>query len=66
MAERWSELRRQLNELHVLLQSKPESEKCGYFLSPRSILNAYREADISFDKAAMELERWKAETEGGA
>jgi len=50
----------ELNSLHKELQElKKEHPECtiGYVLSPGGILNAYREGDISFDKAVELLSR---------
>jgi len=57
MSIEWEEKREQLNKLHQELQHKPESEKKGYSLHPGGILNAYREADISFGEAEDALQR---------
>jgi hypothetical protein len=57
MSNEWEEKRKQLNELHQELQKKPDSEKRGYSLSPGAILNAYREADISYAEAVDALQR---------
>lgn len=48
-------LRDKLNETHKELQSMPEQYKLGYYHSVPSVLNAYREADISFDDACKIL-----------
>lgn len=47
----YQQLRNKLNEIHKELQAAPTEFKQGYWHSVGSILNAYREADISFDKA---------------
>ncbi len=52
---RWQDLAEKLNKIHAELQGKPDSEKCGYRYSVPSILNAYREADISFEDACKLL-----------
>lgn len=57
MSNEWEEKRRKLNVLHAELRHKPESEKMGYSLSPGGILNAHREADISFGEAEDALQR---------
>ena len=49
-------VRKKLNVLHKILQEAPDEEKLGYQLSVASILNAYREGDISFVKAYELLE----------
>jgi len=50
---------KEVNALVERLQQKPDSKKDGYSYNPGSILNAYREGDLTFDKAVKELERWK-------
>jgi len=57
MSNEWEDKRQKLNELFKELQQKPDSEKMGYSLSPGGILNAYREADISFEEAKDALQR---------
>lgn len=57
MSKEWEEKVEQLNKLHKELQQKPPSEKKGYSLHPGGILNAYREGDLSFDEAILELQR---------
>lgn len=57
MSNKWEEKREELNKLHAELQQKPDSEKRGYSLCPGGILNAYREADISFNEAIDALQR---------
>jgi hypothetical protein len=57
VANEWEEKRSLINELHRQLQEKPDSEKQGYSLHPGGILNAYREADISFQEALDALQR---------
>ena len=46
-----------LNQLHKELQAKPDRFKIGYLRIPSSILNAYREGDLSFNEACSELNR---------
>lgn len=57
MANEWEEKRSLINELHRQLSEKPESEKKGYALHPGGILNAYREADVTFKEALDALQR---------
>jgi hypothetical protein len=54
----WKQMRNQLNELHKKLQQKPDSEKMGYAVCPGGILNAYREADITFKQTVKAIEEW--------
>ena len=44
--------------LHQRLEEKPDSEKMGYACCPGGILNAYREADITFKQAVKAIEEW--------
>jgi len=57
MSKEWEEKVEQLNKLHTELQQKPDSEKKGYSLHPGGILNAFREGDLSFREAILELQR---------
>lgn len=57
MSKEWEEKIEQLNKLHTEVQQKPDSEKKGYSLHPGGILNAYREGDLSFKEAILELQR---------
>lgn len=52
----WQEKREQLNKLHKELLLKPKEEKMGFSISPGGILNAYREADVSFKHAVESLD----------
>lgn len=54
----WEEKRGKLNELHRELEMKPEIAKKGFNADPGSILNAYREADISFTEAIYHLDKY--------
>jgi len=54
----WEQMRNELNELHQRLEQKPDSEKIGYACCPGGILNAYREADITFAQAVKAIEEW--------
>lgn len=54
----WKALVNAVNELHVLVQHKPRSERSGFQLSPGGILNAYREGDLTFKQAVKHLENW--------
>lgn len=56
MSNIWEEKRAQLNKLHEELQLKPEKEKMGFSITPGGILNAYREADVSFKHATESLD----------
>lgn len=53
---KWEAMRTEINDLHKNLAQNPDSEKMGFSLSPGGILNAYRECDISFDRAVELLE----------
>jgi hypothetical protein len=56
--ERWRQLRDAVNMLHVILQGQPPECKIGFNeLSVGSILNAYREGDISHVDAVYVIER---------
>lgn len=52
----WSELISQLNALRKRLDAKPRELRVGYALHPGSLLNAYREGDLSFDEACDVLD----------
>jgi hypothetical protein len=54
----WNSMLNELNELHTRLEQKPDSEKMGYACCPGGILNAYREADITFAQAVKAIEDW--------
>lgn len=53
----WGQMEKEVAALIARLRRKPQ--KLGYQCSPGGILNAYREGDITFNKAVKELERWK-------
>lgn len=53
----WEQMTKEVAALIARLRRKPN--KLGYQCHPGSILNAYREGDITFNKAVKELERWK-------
>ena len=53
----WEQMRQELNRIHERLLQKPDSEKLAYQLSFGSILNAYREGDISFAEAIDQLDK---------
>lgn len=55
----WDQMIKEVNFLIKRLQQKPDSEKAGHSPNPGSILNAYREGDLTFNEAVEELERWK-------
>lgn len=57
--EDWEALVTAVNELHSIIQRKPKRFRRALQLTPDGILNAYREGDISFDKAVHELNEWK-------
>ena len=54
----WKQMRNQLNELHEKLSQKPENEKMGFAFCPGGVLNAYREGDITFERAVEVLNEW--------
>lgn len=56
--EMWDSMRKELNELHERLKGKPDGEKMGYAGCPGGVLNAYREADITFEQAVKAIEEW--------
>src|SRR4029077_8009283 len=51
----WADLVAQLNALRKRLDQKPEKWRMAYSLHPVSLLNAYREGDLSFDEACTIL-----------
>lgn len=51
----WTNLVSEANKIRKELDGKPEELKIGYWLSPGSILNAYREGDLTFNEAVKEL-----------
>ena len=53
----WEQMEKEVAALIARLRRKPQ--KLGYQCSPGGILNAYREGDITINKAVKELERWK-------
>ncbi len=55
----WSGLTEAVNTLHEKLQRKPKHLRIGHASNPSSILNAYREGDLTFKEAVKALENWK-------
>ncbi|TAL49269.1 hypothetical protein EPN83_01890 [Patescibacteria group bacterium] len=55
----WEKVVEQVNAGIKKLQRKPKSLKKGFTLHPGSILNAYREGDLTFRQAVRALDRWK-------
>ena len=54
----WSKMSKEVRALITRLRRRPQ--KLGFIqCSPGGILNAYREGDITFNRAVKELERWK-------
>lgn len=51
--QQWLHLVAKLNTIHAQLQHKPSHLKCGHRQEIGSILNAYREGDLSFDEAKL-------------
>lgn len=56
----WSVIIAEANCLRALLDSKPDELKCGTWVNPGSILNAYREGDLTFDQCVKQLDAWRA------
>lgn len=52
----WEEMEEEVYRLIKRLQRKPN--KAGYRLNPGSILNAYREGDLTFAKSVKALKQW--------
>ena len=57
--EDWAALVHLVNRTIQQLQRKPVELRGGYYLEPGSILNAYREGDLTFDAAKKALETWR-------
>lgn len=55
----WTLLTISLNAQHSILTTKPALFQRPWVSSPSSILDAYREGDLSFDGAVEALEVWK-------
>lgn len=53
----WENMVKEVGALIQRLQAKPV--KLAYSFTPGSILNAYREGDLSFNEAVERLEQWK-------
>lgn len=53
----WGRMEKEVFALISRLRRK--SHKLGYQCSPGGIINAYRDGDITFNKAVKELEGWK-------
>lgn len=60
------ELSAKIDQIHYLISEvrafkvdHPE-HRYGFYLNPGSILNAYREGDLSFDACVDALEYWRA------
>ena len=51
----WDGLVVAVNALTGILKYKPRSMRTGYSLNPGSILNAYREGDLTFNQALKAL-----------
>lgn len=49
----------QVNRAIEELQRKPVEYRAGFYLEPGSILNAYREGDVTFDEAKKRLHEWR-------
>ncbi|HRH25636.1 MAG TPA: hypothetical protein PLD99_01620 [Parcubacteria group bacterium] len=58
----WSGLTEAVNTLHNTLQRKPKRLRIVFTDNPGSILNAYREGDLTFKQAVKQLEKWKRST----
>ena len=55
----WADTISTVNSLMQKLKRKPRALKIQYYLNPGSILNAYREGDITFKQAVKALNRWQ-------
>ncbi len=55
----WSTLTEYVNSYHKMLQKKPRLFRRAFRSDPGSILNAYREGDLTFKQAVKELEKWR-------
>jgi hypothetical protein len=55
----WNKMEKEVETLLKRLLQKPNNLKRDYRKSAEGILNAFRVGDISFDRAADELEAWK-------
>lgn len=55
----WEKLVDAINIVHKLITTKPPHVKAAFSLDPGSILNAYREGDVTFFDAIHYLEKWK-------
>jgi hypothetical protein len=55
----WDEMIERVNHLNKKLQRKPKELKAAHSWDPGSILNAYREGNLTFKQAVRELKRWK-------
>lgn len=47
-----------INDVYQLKNDHP-ALKCGFYFNPGSILNAYREGDLSFDACVDALKHWR-------
>ncbi len=54
----WEQVVSAANVIRKLLNGKPPDLRIQYRLEPGSILNAYREGDLSFDQAVNALKIW--------
>lgn len=54
----WARLVEKANRIRKNLDAKPKEIRLGTSLSPGSILNAYREGDMSFDEAVTAINRY--------
>ena len=55
----WDQMIKEVKSLIEGLRYKPKSKKALHYLDPGSILNAFREGDLTFDEAITELKKWK-------
>jgi hypothetical protein len=55
----WYGLVRAANSLQMVLAKKPGHLKAGISYHPGSILNAYREGDVTFEEGVKLLTEWK-------
>jgi hypothetical protein len=56
----WNLIIEEVNSLMRILKRKPKNITIGHWISPGSILNSYREGDLTFNQAVKALEKWKA------
>ncbi len=55
----WEEMKKEVIALIKRLQQKPEEERRDFDLEPGSILNTYREGDLTFGNAVAKIKEWR-------